>query len=353
MPIPDKQIRIIKPDDWHLHLRDNNILKSAIPWTARAFQRAIIMPNLSPPITDVAACDAYRKRIKAVAPPEFEPLMTLYLSAEMPPDTIRQAKQSGFIYAVKMYPKNTTTHSAGGVEVENIERIFPLLEEMQNHDMPFLIHGEHPARDIDVFDREKIFIDKVLTPIRRRFDKLRIVLEHITTRDAVDYVSENNSKTAATITPHHLLYSRNALFDGGLRPHHYCLPLPQREPHRKALVKAATGGQSCFFAGTDSAPHHRHEKESACGCAGVFNAPAALAIYASIFAAADKLEHLEAFVSLHGAAFYGLEPNKQHITLAREEELIATSIDSGDVALIPFLAGQTVQWRIYNDGETA
>ncbi len=351
MQISDKQINMIKPDDWHLHVRDGDILRLVVPWTARAFCRAIIMPNLSPPITDVEACGAYRERIKAAAPAGFEPLMTLYLTETMPPDTIRKAKNSGFIYAVKMYPKNTTTHS--GVGVQDIERVFPILEEMQNCDMPLLIHGEHPDKSIDIFDREKIFIDKILSSIRKRFDTLRIVLEHITTRDAIDYVSDSDAKTAATITPHHLLYSRNALFDGGLRPHHYCLPLPQREHHREALIQAATSGKACFFAGTDSAPHYKHEKESSCGCAGVFNAPAALAAYASVFEAADKLERLEAFVSLHGAAFYGLEPNTQRITLAQEEEVIAESIESNDGTLVPLFAGKAVKWRIHDNGEIA
>ena len=344
MPTTDKQINIIKPDDWHLHLRDGALLRLVVPWTARAFARAIIMPNLPSPVTDVARCRAYHRRITAAAPPDFEPLMTLYLSEETTPQIVSEAKDSGLVHGIKMYPRHATTHSGFGVR--NVEKVLPVFERMQQLDVPLLVHGEYVADDVDIFDREKIFIDKVLAPLRERFSELRIVLEHVTTGDGAAWVGENDRKTAATITPHHLLYSRNALFEGGIRPHRYCLPLPQRETHRAALVAAATGGRACFFAGTDSAPHCRHEKESACGCAGVFNAPAALAVYASVFDQAGKLGRLEQFASLNGAAFYRLEPNQKRITLVREAETIAECIGDGDNAVIPLLAGQKVPWRI-------
>lgn len=340
------EISLIKPDDWHLHLRDDAMLKMALPWSSACFRRAIVMPNLNPPVSSVEACRAYRERILAVAQDDFEPLMTLYLTEDMSAQTIVDAQQSHFIYGVKMYPRNATTHSAAGVQT--VEKIFPVLEKMQELDMPLLVHGESMQDGIDIFDREKVFIDKVLSVLRAQFSQLRIVLEHITTEDAVAYVRDSNHYTAATITPHHLLYSRNALFEGGLRPHRYCLPLPQREQHRKALVDAATSGAACFFGGTDSAPHLREDKESDCGCAGVFNAPIALPLYASIFDDAGKLENLEKFVSLNGAMFYRLENNTQRIHLVKEDYVVPDHISDGQQTVIPLLAGQTIPWRIQN-----
>lgn len=339
-----KERAIAAPDDWHLHLRDGETLRAVLPFTSRVFRRAIVMPNLDPPVTDVALCAAYRERILKAAPPGFEPLMTLYLTEQTRPETIAEAAACGFVHGVKLYPKNTTTHSGAGVG--DTAKIGAALEAMQRHDLPLLLHGEAAGDDIDPFDREKIFIDQTLIPLRADFPALRIVLEHITTGDAADYIAGACERTAATITPHHLLYSRSALFDGGLRPHRYCLPLPQREAHRRALVAAACGGAASFFLGTDSAPHARHDKESACGCAGVFNAPAALGVYAAIFEQAGALDRLEAFASLNGPRFYRLPVNRDRITLVREAETIPRSIAAGGDDIVPLLAGREVAWRV-------
>ncbi len=338
------ELTIAAPDDWHLHVRDGETLRAVLPFTTRVFRRAIIMPNLPRPVTDVALCAAYRERILKAAPRGFEPLMTLYLTERMQPDTVAEAAACDFIHGVKLYPKNTTTHSGAGVG--DIGKISGVLEAMQHHDVPLLVHGEATDENTDVFDREKIFIDKTLIPLRRDFPALRIVLEHITTRDAVDYIRGSDERIAATITPHHLLYSRNALFDGGLRPHHYCLPLPQREAHRKALIAAACGGAAAFFLGTDSAPHPRHQKESDCGCAGVFNAPAAIGLYAAIFEQAGALDRLESFASLNGPRFYRLPVNRDRITLVREAETIPQCISADDGEIIPLLGGRDVAWRM-------
>ena len=341
MPAAKKsELTLTAPDDWHLHVRDGAIMRAVLPFTTRVFRRAIIMPNLPRPVTDVARCAAYRERILAAATDRFEPLMTLYLTERTQPSDVAEAAACDFVHAVKLYPKNATTHSGEGVS--DVAKISGVLEAMQRHDVPLLIHGESTDEGVDVFDREKIFIERTLTPLRKDFPALRIVLEHVTTSDAVDYVREAGALTGATITPHHLLYSRNALFDGGLRPHRYCLPLPQREPHRQALVAAACSGDAGFFLGTDSAPHAKSDKESACGCAGVFNAPAAIGMYATIFDQAGALDRLERFASLNGARFYRLPVNRRRITLVREAEAVPRRV--GDV--VPLLAGREVAWRL-------
>ena len=334
------ELSLTAPDDWHLHVRDGAIMRAVLPFTTRVFRRAIIMPNLPRPVTDVALAAAYRERILAAAPDRFEPLMTLYLTEQTRPRDVAHAAACDFVHAFKLYPKGATTHSGAGVS--DVAKISGVLEAMQRHDVPLLIHGETPDADVDAFDREKTFIERTLIPLRKDFPALRVVLEHVTTSDAVDYVREAGAHTGATITPHHLLYSRNALFDGGLRPHRYCLPLPQRETHRKALVAAACGGDASFFLGTDSAPHARHDKESACGCAGVFNAPAAIGIYATIFDEAGALDRLERFAGTNGARFYRLPPNRERVTLVREAESVPRRV--GDV--VPLLAGRDVAWRL-------
>lgn len=342
-----KEITIIRPDDWHLHVRDGGILEVVVPYTAKVFKRAIIMPNLDPPITTVEQCAAYRQRILDASPEGFEPLMTLYMTEDLPPACVEPAKATGFIHGIKMYPRHSTTLSGHGVA--DVQKVFPVFEAMEKYDLPLLIHGEHISDDIDIFDREKVFIDKSLTAIRKEFSQLRIVFEHITTADAVEYVKNADPQyLAATITPHHLLYTRNSLFDGGIRPHHYCLPLPQREVHRRALVAAATSGDAHFFAGTDSAPHHKDEKESSCGCAGIFNAPVALPAYAWIFDQADRLDNLEQFVSLNGPAFYKLPHNEGRIRLRNESVSVPETIEQDAHCFVPLLAKQEVPWSIQN-----
>ena len=338
------ELTILQPDDWHLHLRDGNMMQTVTPFSAKIFKRAIIMPNLVPPITTVEQCRAYRDRIIKAAP-EFEPLMTLYLTGDMSAQTIKDAARCDFIHGVKLYPRGVTTHSAQGIaSVDSVHRI---LEAMQQFDMPLLVHGESPDVSLDIFDREKHFIENSLMIIRKQFPELRVVFEHITTSDAVQYVEDNDKHVAATITPHHLLFTRNALFDGGLQPHRYCLPLPQREKHRAALVQAACSGQKCFFLGTDSAPHARSEKESACGCAGIFNAPVAMGIYAQIFEENQKLDKLEQFASINGPRFYKLAANKKRIKLVKKTEYIADTI--GEEEIVPLLAGQKLEWSIESE----
>lgn len=338
------KLTIIQPDDWHLHLRDGDMLRTVLPFSAKVFRRAIVMPNLVPPITTVEQCRDYRARILEVAA-DFEPLMTLYLNERMPTQVIKEAAQCSFIHGVKLYPRGVTTHSDAGIA--QVDTIYYLLEAMELYDLPLLVHGESLDPALDVFDRERYFIEQSLVPIRKDFPELRIVFEHVTTREAAHYVQESDARTAATITPHHLLYTRNALFDGGIRPHHYCLPLPQREAHRAALIEAACSGDEHFFLGTDSAPHARHDKESSCGCAGVFNAPVALGVYAQIFDKNKKLEQLEKFASRNGPRFYKLPVNKNSISLIKKETAVADSI--GEQEIVPLLAGATVSWRISDE----
>ena len=342
-------LTIIRPDDWHLHLRDGAALESVVAFTARQFARAIVMPNLKPPVATVAAARAYRERIlaalaRAAPRTEFAPLMTLYLTDNTSGDEIARAKASGFVHAVKYYPAGATTNSDAGVT--RLERAFPALEAMERHGVPLLVHGEVTDPDVDVFDRERVFIDTVLAVIAQRFPALRIVFEHITTREAAQYVESAGPNVGATITAHHLLYDRNAIFRGGLRPHFYCLPVLKRELHRAALVRAATGGSPKFFLGTDSAPHPRGEKESACGCAGCFTAHAALELYAEAFDRSGALDRLEAFASFNGPAFYGLERNRSRVTLVREAWEPQGELAFGDATLVPLRAGEKLAWRL-------
>ncbi len=340
------RIEIQRPDDWHLHLRDGEMLNAVVPATARVFGRAIVMPNLKPPVRTPADARAYRDRILAALPEgsRFEPLMTLYLTEATTIDDIHQAAESDFVHAVKYYPAGATTNSESGVR--DLERVYPVLEAMEKHGLPLLMHGEVTDGDIDVFDREAVFIERHLQKLRKRFPELKMVLEHATTADAIDFVESAPGPTAATITVHHLMYNRNALFDGGLRPHHYCLPLIKRERHRRALVAAATSGSERFFLGTDSAPHPKHAKESDCGCAGVYSAPAAIELYAEVFAAAGALDKLEGFASRHGPAFYGLEANADRIVLEQSDRRVPEEIRCGENIIVPLFAGQAPGWYV-------
>ncbi len=338
-------LTITRPDDWHLHVRDGAALADVVPATARQFGRAIIMPNLKPPVTSTAQALAYRERIRAAVPVglDFEPLMTLYLTDRLPPEEIRRAKEAG-IAAVKLYPAGATTNSDAGVT--DLRNTHDTLAAMQREGLPLLVHGEVTDPEIDLFDREKAFIDQKLIPLRRDFPELKIVFEHITTREAVQYVGEAGPRTAATITAHHLLYNRNAIFLGGVRPHFYCLPVLKREEHRRALVNAATSGSPKFFLGTDSAPHPAHLKEHATGCAGCYTALAALELYAEAFDAAGALDRLEGFASFHGADFYGLPRNRASVTLRREPWALPESVPFGDAQLKPLRGGETLTWRL-------
>ncbi len=340
------RITILRPDDWHLHLRDGPAMASVLADTARCFGRAIVMPNLKPPVTTTQQALHYRERILGELPPgaSFDPLMTLYLTDNTPPEEIARARLSGRVHGVKLYPAGATTNSDGGVT--RISRCFAALEKMEQLGLPLLIHGEVTDPAVDVFDREKAFIDEVLGTIVDRYSGLKVVLEHITTRDAVQYVEVTGPNVAATITPHHLLLNRNALFLGGVRPHHYCLPVLKREEHREALVEAATSGNPKFFLGTDSAPHARMDKEAACGCAGVYNAHAAIELYAAAFEEAGALERLEGFASQYGADFYGLPRNTDTITLVREEWTVPKTLRFGNQELVPLRAGETVPWKL-------
>jgi len=339
-------ITLICPDDWHLHLRDGAHMASVLPHTARQFARAIVMPNLKPPVTTAADAAAYRERILAALPEgmRFEPLMTLYLTDNTDPDEIRRARDTGFIHAVKLYPAGATTNSAAGVT--DLRKCYRTLEVMQELDMPLLVHGEVTNHDIDLFDREAVFIERVMRPLRRDFPELKIVFEHITTRDAAQYVAEAEGPIAATITAHHLLYNRNEIFKGGINPHYYCLPVLKREEHRLALVTAATSGDERFFLGTDSAPHAIHAKESACGCAGCYTALHAMELYATAFEQAGALDKLEAFASLNGPAFYDLPVNEGSVTLKRETWTIPPSVPMGETELVPLDAGQQLHWKM-------
>lgn len=342
---PVNRLEIRRPDDWHLHLRDGDMLPGVVPASARTFGRAIVMPNLKPPVRTVADASAYRERILAARPDgsDFEPLMTLYLTEATTTEDIRAAAESDFVHAVKYYPAGATTNSDSGVR--DLERVYPVIEAMEKYSLPLLMHGEVTDGDIDVFDREVVFIERHLEKLRARFPGLKLVLEHATTADAVDYVESAPGPIAATITVHHLMYNRNALFEGGLRPHHYCLPLIKRERHRRALVAAATSGNERFFLGTDSAPHPKHAKESDCGCAGIYSAPAAIELYAEVFEAAGALDRLEGFASLHGPAFYGLEPNPDHLVLEKREWTMDAELVAGSESLVPLRAGTPIGWQ--------
>ncbi|NML18494.1 dihydroorotase [Azohydromonas caseinilytica] len=340
-----QSLTFTRPDDWHLHVRDGTALQSVVPHTARQFGRAIVMPNLRPPVTTAAQARAYRERILAAVPAgvEFEPLMTLYLTDRLPPEEIRRAKDAGVV-AVKLYPAGATTNSDAGVT--DIKLTYPTLEALQREGLKLLVHGEVTNADIDLFDREAVFIDRVLIPLRRDFPELKIVFEHITTREAAQYVAQADAHTAATITAHHLLYNRNAIFTGGIRPHYYCLPVLKREEHRQALVQAATSGSNKFFLGTDSAPHAAHLKEHASGCAGCYTALSALELYAQAFEAAGALDKLEAFASFHGPDFYGLPRNRGTVTLVREDWTLPETVPFGDATLKPLCAGEVLHWKL-------
>jgi len=335
---------IRQPDDWHLHLRDGEMLKAVAGYTARQFGRAIIMPNLAPPVTTVAAAEAYRERIMAAIPVglEFTPLMTCYLTDTTDPDETERGFSAGVFTGCKLYPANATTNSAHGVT--DIKNIYPVLEAMQRIGMPLLVHGEVTDRDIDIFDREAVFIERVLTPVLADFPALKIVFEHITTSEAVAFVEAAGPNVGATITPHHLAYNRNAMFEGGIRPHMYCLPVIKRENHRLALRAAATSGSPKFFLGTDSAPHARDKKEAACGCAGIFGAPYALESYAQTFDEEGALDKLEAFASVNGANFYGLPLNDGCVVLERKTFTVPDTLGNPEAMLTPFHAGQALRW---------
>lgn len=337
-------ITIRRPDDWHLHVRDGAMLEAVLPWTVRQFGRAIIMPNLDPPVTESAKAAAYRDRILAALPDgtSFEPLMTCYLTDRTDPDDLARGAAEGIFTAAKLYPAGATTNSAQGVT--DLAHIRPVLARMERIGLPLLVHGEVTDPDVDIFDREAVFLERRLAPLRRDFPELRIVLEHVTTADGVAFVEDAADGIAATITPHHLLINRNAMFAGGLRPHAYCLPVAKREAHRLALRRAATSGSPRFFLGTDSAPHPIGRKESACGCAGIFNAPFAIEAYASVFEAERALERLEAFASEHGPAFYRLPPNQGTVTLRRSAATVPDSLGEGELAVVPFGAGQSFGW---------
>jgi len=337
---------ITRPDDWHLHLRDHAALATAVPHSARCFRRAIVMPNLNPPVTTVAAAGEYRGRILASAPAGsgFEPLMTLYLTDDLPPAEIDRAAAEPWLAAVKYYPAGATTNSESGVTA--IEKTYPTLERMQELGVPLLMHGEVNRAEVDVFDREAVFVDEVLEPLIKRFPALPMVLEHITTRESAEFVTDADARIGATITVHHLLYHRSHMLAGGIRPHLYCLPVLKRDIHRDALRAAATGGNPRFFLGTDSAPHPVAEKESACGCAGVYTAPAAIELYAEVFEEENALDRLEAFAAFHGPDFYGMERNAASIKLVRKNWEVPRRYDFGNEAVMPIRAGEAVRWKL-------
>lgn len=338
-------LTITRPDDWHLHLRDDAVLSSVLPHTAKQFARAIVMPNLKPPITTTEQALAYRDRIIAALPPgmQFEPLMTLYLTNNTKPDEIRRAKDSGLIHGVKLYPAGATTNSDAGVT--DLKYCYPTLETMQECGMPLLVHGEVTDPAVDLFDRESVFIDRVMQPLRADMPELKVVFEHITTQQAVDYVKSATGPIAATITAHHLLYNRNAIFQGGIRPHYYCLPVLKREAHRLALVSVATSGNPRFFLGTDSAPHAKGAKEHACGCAGCYTALHAMELYAQAFDQVGALDKLEGFASLFGPAFYQLPVNSTKLTLRRINWTMPLELPLANSTVVPLNAGETIQWQ--------
>jgi dihydroorotase len=340
------QLTITKPDDWHLHLRDGDALRALLPDTTKRFARAIIMPNLEPPILDTGLALAYRERIVAALPRgvQFEPLMTLYLTDDTAPKQVLRASGSGAVHAIKYYPAGATTNSESGVS--DLRKCFASMEAMVETGLPLLVHGEVTDAQVDVFDREKVFIERTLIPLIQRFPGLKLVMEHITTADAVNFVLAAPDNVAATITAHHLLLNRNALFQGGIRPHHYCLPVLKREQHRQALLKAATSGHPKFFLGTDSAPHARHTKETERGCAGIYTSHAAIELYAEAFETAGALGRLEAFASFHGADFYGLPRNRDRLTLVRREWSVPHELPYGAHTLVPLRAGGVVRWAL-------
>jgi dihydroorotase len=337
-----QHLTIRRPDDWHVHLRDGDMMRLVAPFTARQFARAIVMPNLVPPVTSAAAAEAYRERIVEATGPEFTPMMTCYLTDESDPEEIASGYEGRVWVAAKLYPANATTNSAFGVT--DVRNIYPALERMQRIGMVLCVHGEVTDPDVDVFDREAVFIERVLGPLMRDLPELKIVLEHITTEDAANFVESAGPNLAATVTPHHLMINRNAMFERGLRPHAYCLPVAKREKHRLAVRRAATSGSPKFFLGTDSAPHARHAKESGCGCAGIFNAPYALEAYATVFEEEGAIDRLEAFAAEHGANFYGLPLNEGTVTLDRSASDVPDSLGMGDIELVPFLAGRELGW---------
>jgi dihydroorotase len=343
-------LTLTRPDDWHVHLRDGVALAAVLPDTARRFARAIVMPNLKPPVRTVAEAAAYRDRILAALPAgmRFEPLMTLYLTDNTSPDEMRAARASGFVHGVKYYPAGATTNADAGVTA--IERAYPAIEAMAECGLPLLVHGEVTDPAVDVFDREAVFIERVLQPLRLRFPALKLVLEHVTTRQGIDFVRGEPAQVGATLTAHHLLYNRNAMFRGGIRPHYYCLPVLKRETHRQALIEAAISGNPKFFLGTDSAPHARGAKESACGCAGLYTAHAGIELYAEAFEAAGTLDRLEGFASHFGADFYGLPRNTGRITLEKAAWQPPATSAFGDDILIPLRAGETIAWRLAPEG---
>ncbi len=350
MPSPNPTLKITRPDDWHLHLRDGPELESVIAFSAQTFARAVIMPNLNPPVSSVAAAAAYRGRIRAALPAgtSFEPLMTLYLTDGTDAAEIDRAASSGFIVGVKCYPAGATTHSGAGVT--SLSRCEAALARMEERDVVLQLHGEATGDDVDPYDRESVFIERDLVPLLRRHPRLRIVLEHVTSRAGVEFVRTAAGRVAATITPQHLLLNRGAMFRGGLRPHFYCLPLLKRERDREALVDAATGADQRFFLGTDSAPHAKGAKESSCGCAGIFSAPAAIELYARAFEEAGRLDRLEAFASLHGADFYGLPRNSDSIVLERTPWTVPASLPFGAGIIVPMWAGERLDWKLRPPG---
>lgn len=349
MTAATQQLRLRRPDDWHVHLRDGAVLQSVVAHTARQFARAIVMPNLTPPVTTTEQALAYQQRIMAALAthpeaPAFTPLMTLYLTDNTPAEEIAKAKASDVVHAVKLYPAGATTNSDAGV-TDLLKHCGAALEAMQKHDLPLLVHGEVTDPAIDVFDREAVFIDRVMLPLRQQFPNLKVVFEHITTKEGADYVATAEGPVAATITPQHLLYNRNAIFNGGLRPHWYCLPILKRELHREALLKAATSDSNRFFLGTDSAPHVKGQKEKDCGCAGCYSALHAMELYAAAFESVGKLDRLEAFASLNGPAFYGLPVNEDYVMLERTSNIIPTVLDMANDQIVPLAAGEQLNWR--------
>ncbi|MBB6341297.1 dihydroorotase [Pseudomonas fluvialis] len=343
------RISLLRPDDWHIHLRDGAALAQTVGDAARTFGRAIVMPNLVPPVRNAAEADVYRQRILAARPAgsRFEPLMVLYLTDNTTPDDVRGAKASGFVHAAKLYPAGATTNSDSGVT--SLDKIFPALEAMAEIGLPLLVHGEVTRAEVDVFDREKRFIDEQLTRVVERFPTLRVVFEHITTADAAEFVKAAPANVGATITAHHLLYNRNHMLVGGIRPHFYCLPILKRGTHQQALLEAATSGNPKFFLGTDSAPHAKHTKEAACGCAGCYTAYAAIELYAEAFEQQGALDKLEAFASHYGADFYGLPRNTDRITLVREEWTAPASLPFGDLEVVPLRANEQLRWRLVDE----
>lgn len=344
------QLKLARPDDWHLHLRQGEVMRSVVGMTAKQMGRAIVMPNLSPPVRNAQEALSYRNEIVCSLPKgtSFNPLMTLYLTDKTTKQNIIEAGNNEHVYAVKLYPAGATTNSESGVT--SVLGVYPVIEQMQKEGVPLLVHGEVTHADIDVFDREKVFIETVLAPLLKNFPELKVVLEHITTKEAVDFVSGSSDNVAATITAHHLLANRNHMLVGGIKPHYYCLPvLKRKSPHQEALISAATSGSAKFFLGTDSAPHDKYQKESACGCAGVFSAHAAIELYAEVFDRANKIEMLEGFASHHGPDFYGLKRNTESITLEKNSWIVPESYKLANSEIVPFFGGRSLSWRLLTD----